>query len=108
MMSLSLMPLCSATDCLFPTVSESVHESVSPHALKLKPLLDSLKYAFLGPDESLCVIITSDLDRDQEDKLITLLRENKEAIGWTLGDIKGITPSIVQYRIHLENNAKPY
>ena len=72
----------------------------------MKPLLDSLKYAFLGPDESLCVIITSDLDRDQEDKLITLLRENKEAIGWTLGDIKDIIPFIVQHRIYLEDNAK--
>jgi len=37
-----------------------------------------------------------------------LLRENKEALGWTLKDIKGISPSIAQYRIHLEDNAKPY
>jgi len=34
--------------------------------------------------------------------------ENKEALGWTLWDIKGISPSIVQHRIHLEDNAKPY
>jgi len=40
--------------------------------------------------------------------LITLLRENTEAIGWTLGDIKGISPSIGQHRIHLEDNAKSY
>jgi len=40
--------------------------------------------------------------------LIALLKENKEAIGWTLGDIKGISPSIVQHRIHFENDAKPY
>jgi len=73
----------------------------------LKPLSDSLKYAFLEPDECLPVIIASDLDRDQEDKLISLLRENKEAVGWTLGDIKGISASIVQHRIHLEDNAKP-
>ena len=43
-----------------------------------------------------------------EAKLIALLRENKEALGWTLGDIKGISPSIVQYRIHLKDNTKPY
>ena len=29
-------------------------------------------------------------------------------MGWTLGDIKGISPSIVQHRIHLEDNAKTY
>jgi len=48
------------------------------------------------------------VDRDQKDQLITLLRENKEALGWILGDIKGINPFIVQHRIHLEDNARPY
>ena len=103
MMFLSLMNLCSSADCLLTVVSESVSSS----ALELKPFPDSLKYAFPGPDESLPVIITSDSDRDQEDKLITLLRANNEALGWTLADIKGISPSIVQHRIHLEDNAKP-
>jgi len=98
--------LCSTANCLLTDVSKSMHESISPPALELKPLPNSFKYAFLGPDESLPVIITSDLDRDQEDKLIALLRENKEALGWTLGDIKGISPFIVQHRIHLEDNAK--
>jgi len=40
--------------------------------------------------------------------LLKVLREHKEAIGWTLCDIKGISLSIVQHRIHLEENAKPY
>jgi len=99
--------LCSTADCLLTIVSKSAAKSVSPISLELKPLPDSLKYAFLGLDESLPVIIASDLDREQEDKLITLLRENKEALGWTLRDIKGISPFIVQHRIYLEDNAKP-
>ena len=94
--------LCSAADCLLTLVSESAPESVSTPTLEFKPLPDSIKYLFLGLDESLHAIISSDLDRDQEDKLISLLRENKEALRWTLGDIKGISPSIVQHRIHLE------
>ena len=36
-----------------------------------------------------------------------MLRENREAIGWTMADIKGISPSIVQHRIHLTEDAKP-
>ena len=40
--------------------------------------------------------------------VISLLRENKEALGWTLGDVKGISRSIVKHRVHLEYNAKPY
>ena len=96
--------LYSTADCLLTAASESAF----PPTLELKPLPDSLKYAFLGPNESFPVIIASDLDGDQETKLITLLRENKEALGWTLGDIKGISPSIVQHMIHPEDNAKTY
>ena len=56
----------------------------------------SLKYAFLGHNETFPMIIASDLVEGQEEKLLKVLRKNKEAIGWTLGDIKGISPSIVQ------------
>jgi len=36
-----------------------------------------------------------------------MLRKNREAIGWTMADIEGISPSIVQHRIHLIEKAKP-
>ena len=59
--------LCSVVDCLVTFASTS--ESNSPPAsLELKLLLVSLNYSFLGPGESLPVIISSDLDRDQEEK----------------------------------------
>jgi len=54
--------LCSTGDCLLTTVSESAAESASPTTLKMKSLPASLKYALLGLDESLPVIIASDLD----------------------------------------------
>jgi len=95
----------AASKCVISSAPEPDSPSAS---LDLKPLPNSLNYSFLKPDNSLPVSIASDLNRDQEEKLIDLLRENKEAIGWTLGDIKGISPSIVQHRIHLEENAKPY
>jgi len=34
------------------------------------------------------------------------LRENKKAIGWTMADIKGISPLIVQHCIHMIEEAK--
>ena len=77
--------LCSATDCPLASVSEYAYEFVSPPILKLKPLPDSFMYAFLGPSESLPMIVAFNRDRDQEDKLIAVLRESKEAIGYTLG-----------------------
>jgi hypothetical protein len=46
-----------------PLVSEEKKETVVPNSPnnELKPLPDSLKYKFLGPAESLPVIIASDL-----------------------------------------------
>jgi hypothetical protein len=74
---------------------------------ELKPLLDSLKYKFPGLAKSLPVIIASDLIDAQEEELLEVLREYKEAIGWTTEDIKGINPSLVMHKIHLEENSKP-
>jgi hypothetical protein len=53
------------------------------------------------------VIIASDLHAAQEEKLLDVLREHKEAIGWTKEDIKGISPSVVIHKIHLEEDNKP-
>jgi hypothetical protein len=79
----------------------------SPPKLELKPLPDKLKYAFLGANETLLVIIASDLQQDQEDNLLEVLKEHKEAIGWTVIDLKRIDPSICMHRIHLEEGARP-
>jgi len=49
--------------------------------LELKPLLDSLKYVFLGPSETFSMIIASNLNEDQESKLLKVLRKTKEVIG---------------------------
>jgi hypothetical protein len=53
------------------------------------------------------VIIASNLIDAQEEELLEVLREHKEAIGWTIKDINGISPSLVMHKIHLEKNSKP-
>jgi hypothetical protein len=78
-----------------------------PPKKELKPLPDNLKYKFLGPAETLPVIIASDLHAAHEERLLDVLREHKEAIGWTIDDIKGISPSVVMHKIHLEEGTKP-
>jgi hypothetical protein len=92
-----------------PLVSEEKEEIAVPDSTKkeLKSLPDNLKYKFLGPAESLPVIIASDLIDAQEEELLEVLREHKEVIGWTIEDIKGISPSLVMHKIHLEENSKP-
>jgi hypothetical protein len=82
---LDLEKLMEQADALLetaPLVSEE-EEIVVPNSPKKepKPLPDSLKYKFLGPAESLPVIIASDLKDAQEEELLEVLREHKEAIG---------------------------
>jgi len=61
----------------------------------LKALLEHLKYAYLGENNTLSIIIASHLTGEQEERLMSVLRKEKEAIGWTMSDIKGISPAIV-------------
>ncbi|CAJ2640904.1 unnamed protein product [Trifolium pratense] len=56
--------------------------------LELKTLPSHLKYAFLEEEEKKPVIISNSLSADEEKSLIQILKENKEAIGWSLSDLK--------------------
>ena len=44
---------------------------------------------------------------EQEQKLLQVIKDHKRAIGWTLADIPGISPSFCMHRILLEEDAKP-
>ncbi|CAN6544086.1 unnamed protein product [Malus baccata var. baccata] len=88
-----------STNKLLPSV-------VQPPTLELKPLPSHLKYVFLGEDETLPVIISSSLTALEESKLVRVLKEYKTAIGWTLADIKGISPTTCMHRILLEEGSK--
>jgi len=58
-------------------------------SLELKALYEHLKYAYLGGRETLSVIIASHLTEQQEYNLMSILERHREAIGWTMKDIKG-------------------
>ncbi|CAN6584176.1 unnamed protein product [Malus baccata var. baccata] len=89
-----------STNKLLPSVTQAP-------VLELKPLPDHLKYVFLGDNETLPVIVSSSLTAIEEEKLIRVLKEHKTAIGWTLADIRGISPTTCMHRILLEEGAKP-
>ncbi|XP_070669006.1 uncharacterized protein [Malus domestica] len=61
----------------------------------------------LGDKKTLPVIVSSSLTAMEEEKLIRMLNEHKTTIGWTLADIKGISPTTCMHRILLEEGAKP-
>jgi hypothetical protein len=89
------------------SVPKLVPSIVQPPNVELKPLPEHLKYAFLEENEKLPVIIAKHLQPEQEDKLLHILKQRKKAIGWTLADIPGISPSTCMHRILLEEGAKP-
>lgn len=74
---------------------------------ELKLLPEQLDYAYLGEDSTNLVVISARLSPDQKEKLVGVLRENREAIGWKLTDLKGISPTICTHKLLPEEGAKP-
>ena len=78
-----------------------------PPKMEQKPLPSHLKYAYLGVASTLPVIISASLTELEEEKLLRVLRDHINALGWSLDDLKGILPSMCMHRILLEEGYKP-
>nr|GEX54287.1 reverse transcriptase domain-containing protein [Tanacetum cinerariifolium] len=86
-------------------IKTSVEEP--PTDLELKSLLDNLEYVFLEEPSFLPVIISSQLSKEKENKLISVLKKHKRAFSWKTTDILGICPSFCKHKIQLLDNKKP-
>ena len=80
---------------------------VEPPQVELKELPKHLKYAYVGEGNTLPVIIASNLTGEQEEKLMKVLVTHRAAIGWTVADLKGISPSIVMHKIITDEKVIP-
>ena len=65
-----------------------------PPKMEQKPLPSHLKYVYLGIASTLPMIISASLTELEEEKLLRVLRDHKNALGWSLVDLKGILPSM--------------
>ena len=74
---------------------------------ELKQLPDTLKYAYLNENKIYPVIISANLSEHEEERLLKTLRKHHAAIGYTLDDLKGISPTLCQEKITVEKDAKP-
>ena len=63
---------------------------------ELKQLPDTLKYAYLDEKKIYPVIISANLSEHEEERLLKVLRKHRDAIGYTLDDLKGISPKSAQ------------
>ncbi|CAM8996271.1 unnamed protein product [Rhodiola kirilowii] len=78
-----------------------------PYKVELKPLPASLRYEFLGPNSTYPVIVNASLTDVESQRLLVVLREHRSALGYSIDDIKGISPDMCMHRIHLEGNTRP-
>ncbi|KAL5549750.1 hypothetical protein UlMin_004981 [Ulmus minor] len=85
----------------------NISSNKEPPKLELKELSSHLRYAYLEESSYYPVIINSSLNDLEEEKLLRILREHRKAIGWTIDDIKGISPSICMHKILMEESYKP-
>lgn len=104
--SSDMIEVSDGSEKSFPSVVPKLIPSIiKPPKLELKPLPFNLKYAYLGDNETLPVIISSSLNKSQETRSLNLLKIHKEALGWTLADIKGISPAMCMHKIFLEKDS---
>ncbi|XP_070024965.1 uncharacterized protein [Nicotiana sylvestris] len=60
---------------------------IEPPQLELKPLSPHLRYKFLGSNDTLPIIVSSLLNDVQVEQFLEVLKEHRQAIGWTIADI---------------------
>ena len=94
--------MVAKTDSVIST--KKVQQPTTP---ELKQLPEHLRYAFLGDSYTFPMIFAASPTPGEEEKLLRMLREHRTALGWTISDIKGISPSICMHKILMEELYKP-
>ena len=84
-----------------------VTEKPSQPLNELKPLPFGLRYAFLNSDVESPVIISDKLSEEETNKLIAILEKYRLVLGYTLQDLKGISPALCTHRIPLDPEIAP-
>ncbi|GKA24458.1 reverse transcriptase domain-containing protein [Tanacetum coccineum] len=72
-----------------------------------EPLPDNLEYVFLEEPYFLQVIISSQLSKENKNKLISVLKRHKRAFAWKTTDILRICLSFCKHKIQLLEDKKP-
>ncbi|GJX08803.1 reverse transcriptase domain-containing protein, partial [Tanacetum coccineum] len=78
-----------------------------PTDLELKPLPDNLENIFLEEPSFQPVIISSQLSDENKNKLVSVLKNHKQAFAWKTTDIPGICSSFCKHKIQLLEDKKP-
>ena len=72
--------------------------------VELKILPNHLKYVFLEENVTKPVVINSELIAEEENRLVEVLKRHREAIGWHISDLKGISSAYCMHKIMMEED----
>jgi hypothetical protein len=59
---------------------------------ELKPLSEEVRYEFLDETNNCPIIVNANLSDNEGEKLMKVLKEHRGAFGYSLNDLKGISP----------------
>jgi hypothetical protein len=91
----------------FEDIEEIKPEEPQVPEVDLKPFPKGLKYDFLGPDKSYSVVVSDKLSPEENEKLLILLKKHRNVIGYSINDLKGLSPTICTHPIPMEDQRKP-
>ncbi|XP_015158219.1 uncharacterized protein [Solanum tuberosum] len=75
--------------------------------MELKALPIHLRYAFLGENKNLPIILSAALSNAQVEASLIILKKRKAALGWQMSEIDGISPALCMHKIYMEEGHKP-
>ena len=92
-----------------PIESEPLDDLLEPPkpTIELKPLPSGLRYAFLNNDQDSPMIISDKLSHEESLRLLTILEKHRSAFGYSLQDLKGISPTLCTHRIPIDPDSIP-
>ena len=81
-------------------------EPPQPSLPELKPLPPGLKFAFLHNNRATPVVISDKLTESETQRLVAALEKYRSISGYTLQDMKGISPNLCTHHIPMELDHK--
>ena len=89
------------------TIDLSTEEVPAQLPVEQKPLPTILRYAFLNGDKETPIIISDKLSDEETSKLIAILEKHRLVFGYSLWDLKGISPTLCTHRIFIDSSSTP-
>ena len=89
------------------TLDIPTDERPSQPPIELKPLPSGLRYAFLNGDIESPVIISNKLSDVETVKLLAILEKHRLVFGYSLKDLKGISPTLCTHCIPIDPSCTP-